>query len=67
MDVSTGVKTDVKTTNGMIRPGTFRVIAGPCTVESYEQFVSSAKAVKESRCRLRRTSASPASRSLLHP
>ena len=47
MDVSTGVKTDVKTTNGMIRPGTFRVIAGPCTVESYEQFVSSAKAVKE--------------------
>ena len=45
MDVSTGVKTDVKTTNGMIRPGTFRVIAGPCTVESYEQFVSSAKAV----------------------
>ena len=48
MDVSTGVKTDVKTTNGMIRPGTFRVIAGPCTVESYEQFVSSARAVKES-------------------
>jgi 3-deoxy-7-phosphoheptulonate synthase len=47
MDVSTGVKTDVKTTNGMIRPGTFRVIAGPCTVESYEQFVSSAKAVKD--------------------
>src|SRR4029453_9220108 len=46
MDVSTGVKTDVKTTNGMIRPGTFRVIAGPCTVESYEQFASSAKAVK---------------------
>src|SRR5215211_1156321 len=47
MNVSTGVKTDVMTRNGMIRPGTFRVIAGPCTVESYEQFVASAKAVKE--------------------
>src|SRR3954447_6020159 len=47
MDVSTGVKTDVGTQNGMIRPNTFRVIAGPCTVESYEQFVSSAKAVKD--------------------
>ena len=46
MDVSAGVKTDVKTQNGMIRPGTFRVVAGPCTVESYEQFVASAKAVK---------------------
>ncbi|MDP8944850.1 MAG: 3-deoxy-7-phosphoheptulonate synthase, partial [Actinomycetota bacterium] len=31
----------------MIRPDTFRVIAGPCTVESYEQFVASAKAVKQ--------------------
>ena len=46
MDVSEGVKTDVKTANGMIAPGTFRVIAGPCTVESYEQFLASAKAVK---------------------
>ena len=43
MDVSASVKTNVKTTNGMIRPDTFRVIAGPCTVESYEQFVASAK------------------------
>jgi 3-deoxy-7-phosphoheptulonate synthase len=47
MDVSAGVKTHVKTTNGMIRPDTFRVIAGPCTVESYEQFVASARAVKQ--------------------
>ena len=47
MDVSASVKTDVKTHNGMIRPGTFRVISGPCTVESYEQFVASAKAVKQ--------------------
>src|ERR671917_1161082 len=47
MDVSEGVKTDVKTANGMIAPGTFRVIAGPCTVESYEQFLAGAKAVKE--------------------
>ena len=30
----------------MIRPNTFRVIAGPCTVESYDQFAQSAKAVK---------------------
>ena len=44
MDVSQTVKTDVKTQNGMIRPGTFRVIAGPCTVESYDQFVAAAKA-----------------------
>jgi 3-deoxy-D-arabino-heptulosonate 7-phosphate (DAHP) synthase len=47
MNVSASVKTDVKTTNGMIRPDTFRVIAGPCTVESYEQFVASAKAVRQ--------------------
>ncbi|MCA1687915.1 MAG: 3-deoxy-7-phosphoheptulonate synthase [Actinobacteria bacterium] len=47
MDVSEGVKTDVKTQNGMIVPGTFRVIAGPCTVESYEQFLAGAKAVKQ--------------------
>lgn len=40
------VKTHVKTTNGMIQPSSFRVIAGPCTVESYDQFVASAKAVK---------------------
>src|SRR3954453_13549189 len=42
-----GVKTNVSTNNGLIRPGSFRVIAGPCTVESYEQFAASAKAVKE--------------------
>ena len=47
MDVSAQAKTDVKTTNGMIQPGTFRVVAGPCTVESYEQFEASARAVKE--------------------
>src|SRR5215217_3032843 len=47
MSISERIKTDVKTTNGMIRPNSFRVIAGPCTVESYEQFVSSARAVKE--------------------
>ncbi|CAN5823346.1 3-deoxy-7-phosphoheptulonate synthase [soil metagenome] len=47
MDVSAQVKTDVKTANGMIQPGTFRVVAGPCTVESYDQFYSSAKAVTE--------------------
>jgi 3-deoxy-7-phosphoheptulonate synthase len=33
--------------NGMIPPGTFRVVAGPCTVESYEQFYAGARAVKE--------------------
>ncbi len=47
MSISEKIKTDVKTTNGMIRPNSFRVVAGPCTVESYEQFVASAKAVKE--------------------
>ena len=31
----------------MISPGTFRVIAGPCAVEGYEQFRASAEAVKE--------------------
>jgi 3-deoxy-7-phosphoheptulonate synthase len=46
MDVSQGVKTDVKTANGMMVPGTFRVVAGPCTVESYKQFEAGAKAVK---------------------
>ena len=46
MDVSEGIKTDVKTANGMMVPGTFRVIAGPCTVESYDQFEAGAKAVK---------------------
>src|ERR671916_2638890 len=46
MDVSENVKTNLKTQNGMIEPGTFRVIAGPCTVESYEQFLAGAKAVK---------------------
>jgi 3-deoxy-7-phosphoheptulonate synthase len=47
MNLSEGIKTDVKTANGMILPGTFRVIAGPCTVESYEQFLAGAKAVKQ--------------------
>jgi 3-deoxy-7-phosphoheptulonate synthase len=47
MNVSEGTKTDAKTANGMIVPGTFRVIAGPCTVESYEQFMAGAKAVKQ--------------------
>src|ERR671914_2836634 len=42
-----GVKSNVSTKNGMIRPGTFRVIAGPCTVESYDQFVAAARAVKD--------------------
>jgi 3-deoxy-7-phosphoheptulonate synthase len=42
-----GVKTNVSTKNGMIRPGSFRVIAGPCTIESYEQYAASAKAVKQ--------------------
>jgi 3-deoxy-7-phosphoheptulonate synthase len=46
MSISEGVKTDVRTENGMILPGSFRVIAGPCTVESYEQFAAAAKAVK---------------------
>ena len=46
MDISGGVKTDVKTANGMMAPGSFRVVAGPCTVESYEQFEASAKAVR---------------------
>ena len=47
MDITEGIRTDVKTANGMIVPGTFRVIAGPCTVESYEQFLAGAKAVKQ--------------------
>jgi len=47
MDVSQTVKTDVSTKNGMIRPHTFRVVAGPCTIESYDQYVASAKAVKD--------------------
>src|ERR687886_2894343 len=42
-----GVKTNVSTNNGMIRPNTFRIVAGPCTVESYDQFAASAKAVKQ--------------------
>ena len=46
MSISEGVKTDVRTDNGMILPGSFRVIAGPCTVEGYEQFAAAAKAVK---------------------
>ena len=47
MSISESIKTDVKTTNGMILPNSFRVVAGPCTVESYEQFASSARVVKE--------------------
>src|SRR5829696_7870140 len=47
MSISESIKTNVSTTNGMIRPNSFRVIAGPCTVESYDQFVASARAVKE--------------------
>ena len=47
MDISEGVKTDARTANGMMVPGTFRVVAGPCTVESYEQFLAGAKAVKQ--------------------
>jgi 3-deoxy-7-phosphoheptulonate synthase len=42
-----GVKTNVSTKNGMIQPGSFRVIAGPCTIESYDQYAASAKAVKQ--------------------
>jgi 3-deoxy-7-phosphoheptulonate synthase len=42
-----GVKTNVSTKNGMIQSGSFRVIAGPCTVESYEQFEASARSVKQ--------------------
>lgn len=42
---SSGVKTQTK--NGMIQPRSFRVIAGPCTVESFEQFEASARAVKD--------------------
>src|SRR3990170_2424205 len=47
MDILESARTNVQTTNGMIRPSTFRVVAGPCTVESYEQYAASAKAVKE--------------------
>jgi 3-deoxy-7-phosphoheptulonate synthase len=46
MDIVESARTNAQTTNGMIRPSTFRVIAGPCTVESYEQYAASAKAVK---------------------
>lgn len=41
------MKTGANTKNGLIQAGTFRVIAGPCTVEGYDQFVASAKAVKQ--------------------
>ena len=47
MDVSQGVKTDVRTANGMMLPVRSGVVAGPCTVESYEQFLAGAKAVKQ--------------------
>src|SRR5919107_1535121 len=46
-DIVESARTNAQTTNGMIRPSTFRVVAGPCTVESYEQYAASAKAVKE--------------------
>jgi 3-deoxy-7-phosphoheptulonate synthase len=46
MDIVESARTNAQTTNGMIRPSTFRVIAGPCTVESYEQYAASAEAVK---------------------
>ena len=38
---------DALRAGGMVPPGTFRVVAGPCTVESYEQFYAGARAVKE--------------------
>ncbi len=47
MDIIQSAKTNVSTNNGMIRPNVFRVVAGPCTVESYDQFAASAKAVKQ--------------------
>jgi 3-deoxy-7-phosphoheptulonate synthase len=47
LDIIQSVKTNVSTNNGMIRPNVFRVVAGPCTVESYDQFAASAKAVKQ--------------------
>jgi 3-deoxy-7-phosphoheptulonate synthase len=47
MDILESARTNAQTTNGMIRPSTFRVVAGPCTVENYEQYAASAKAVKE--------------------
>jgi 3-deoxy-7-phosphoheptulonate synthase len=46
MDILESARTNAQTTNGMIRPSTFRVVAGPCTVESHEQYAASAKAVK---------------------
>ena len=44
---SKGPEPDPKAPNGMIAPGAFRVIAGPCAIESREQFRASAEAVKE--------------------
>ncbi len=44
--IESGVKTGAKSGNGLIRPGAFRVIAGPCTVESHKQFEASAKMVQ---------------------
>lgn len=46
MEISESVKTDVETANGMVQPGTFRVVPGPCTVESHDQFATAARAVK---------------------
>ena len=43
---SEGIRTVAETRNRMISPDTFRVIAGPCAVEGYDQFAASAKAVK---------------------
>jgi 3-deoxy-7-phosphoheptulonate synthase len=47
LDIIQNVKTGVSTNNGMIRPNAFRVVAGPCTVESYDQFAASAKVVEQ--------------------
>ena len=44
---SQNIQTGPETRNGMTAPDAFRVIAGPCTVEGYEQFRASAEAVKE--------------------
>lgn len=44
----TGTDSNASSTpNGMILPGAFRVIAGPCTIEGYEEFRAGAKAVKD--------------------
>lgn len=35
------------TTDGLIQPGSLRVIAGPCAVEDYDQLMSTARTVKQ--------------------